>query len=60
MIGQLRIVELREKAKAKLGAAFSLKEFHNVVLGVGNVPLAVLAQEVDTWVASKSRDGTKR
>lgn len=52
MIGQLRIVELREKAKAKLGPAFSLKEFHNVVLGVGNVPLAVLAQEVETWAAT--------
>jgi uncharacterized protein (DUF885 family) len=55
LIGQLRIVELREKAKAKLGPAFSIKEFHNVVLGVGRVPLAVLADEVDTWVATKAR-----
>lgn len=49
MIGQLRIVELREAARAKLGAKFSLKDFHNVVLRCGNVPLDVLAQEVDAW-----------
>jgi uncharacterized protein (DUF885 family) len=49
MIGQLRIMELREKARAALGPKFSIKEFHNVVLRVGSVPLAVLAQDVDAW-----------
>ena len=53
MIGQLRILELREQAKAALGAKFSIKEFHNVVLRGGTLPLAVLAQEVDAWVAAK-------
>jgi hypothetical protein len=44
MIGQLRILEQREKAKAALGAKFSIKEFHNVVLRCGSMPLNVLAQ----------------
>lgn len=55
MIGQLRIVELREQAKRTLGKKFSLKEFHNVVLKGGNVPLDVLADEVEAWVAEKGR-----
>jgi uncharacterized protein (DUF885 family) len=51
MIGQLRILELREKAKAELGAKFSIKEFHNLVLGGGSMPLEVLSQETDRWIA---------
>lgn len=57
MIGQLRILELREKAKAALGAKFSIKEFHNVVLRGGSMPLSVLAQEVDAWVTAKKAGG---
>ena len=53
MIGQLRILELREQAKAALGAKCSIKEFHNVVLRGGSLPLDVLAQEVDAWVAAR-------
>lgn len=53
MIGQLRIVELREKARSALGGKFSIKGFHNVVLSTGSVPLDVLAQEVDAWVAAQ-------
>ena len=43
MIGQLRIVELREKARAARAPKFSLREFHDVVLGAGAVPLHLLA-----------------
>ena len=57
MIGQLRILELREKAKAALGAKFSIKEFHNVVLRGGSMPLSVLAQEVDAWVTARKAGG---
>lgn len=57
MIGQLRILALREQAKAALGAKFSIKEFHDVVLRGGSVPLDVLAQEVDAWVAARKGGG---
>ena len=52
MVGQLRILDLREQAKAALGAKFSIKEFHNVVLRGGSLPLDVLAQEIDAWMAA--------
>ena len=52
MIGQLRILELRDRARQALGAKFSLREFHNVVLGTGTVPLAILEREVDRYVTS--------
>jgi uncharacterized protein (DUF885 family) len=52
-IGQLKILALRAKAQQALGAKFSIKEFHNLVLQTGNVPLAVLEQVVDGWVAGK-------
>jgi uncharacterized protein (DUF885 family) len=52
-IGQLKILDLRAKARATLGAKFSIKEFHNVVLQSGNMPLAVLEQVIDAWVAAK-------
>jgi uncharacterized protein (DUF885 family) len=53
MIGQLKIIELREKAKRALGDKFSLKEYHNVVLETGNVPLEILERQVDAYIKSK-------
>jgi uncharacterized protein (DUF885 family) len=50
-IGMLKILELRRKAERELGAKFSLKEFHNVVLKTGSVPLDVLVGVVDAWIA---------
>jgi uncharacterized protein (DUF885 family) len=46
MLGELKIIELRENAKRRLGDRFSLKEFHNVVLGAGTLPLDLLDQYV--------------
>ncbi len=52
-IGMLKILELRNKAKTKLGDAFDIREFHDVVLKNGAVPLNVLARYVDDYIANK-------
>jgi uncharacterized protein (DUF885 family) len=52
MLGQLRILEFRERARTALGARFSLNAFHDLVLGNGSLPLDVLADVVDEWVAA--------
>lgn len=54
MIGKLKIMELREAAKATLGDNFSYAQFHDVVLKDGPVPLSVLEEKVHQWVESKS------
>ena len=50
--GQLKIIELRERAKSKLGAKFDIRKFHDEVLGSGGLPLDVLEQRVDAWIAA--------
>jgi uncharacterized protein (DUF885 family) len=50
MIGQLRILELRERAQQQLGSRFSLRDFHSVVLDTGTVPLTVLEGEIDRYI----------
>lgn len=52
-VGMLKILELREAAKVKLGDKFDIRQFHDVVLKNGAVPLNVLENFVDEWVASK-------
>jgi len=53
MIGQLKIAELRKKAETALGDRFDIRDFHEVVLANGAVPLNVLSEEVDRYIASK-------
>ena len=53
MIGMLRILQLREKARAALGGKFTLPAFHDVVLQTGSVPLDVLAEVIDLWIAAQ-------
>lgn len=52
-IGQLKIRELRAKAKKELGDKFDIKEFHNQVLETGCIPLALLENKIDKWIASQ-------
>ena len=52
-IGQLKILEIRAKAKQALGSQFDIRKFHNVVLQTGNVSLAVLERVIDDWIASQ-------
>ncbi|WP_253772415.1 DUF885 domain-containing protein [Goodfellowiella coeruleoviolacea] len=52
MVGRLEIQRLRGQAEAELGSAFDLRDFHDVVLGGGPLPLSVLADVVRDWVAT--------
>ena len=53
MVGMIKLLELRELAKTELGERFDIREFHNVVLKNGAVPLDVLEQLVKDYIASK-------
>jgi uncharacterized protein (DUF885 family) len=50
-MGQLKILELRDRARTALGPKFDLKAFHDVVLDSGALPLDVLEKQVDAWIA---------
>jgi len=49
-IGMMKILELRERARNKLGNQFELKEFHNVVLKNGAVPLDILDEIIEDYI----------
>ncbi|WP_436517685.1 DUF885 domain-containing protein [Ekhidna sp. To15] len=52
-VGQLKILELRKQAKDALGDKFDIREYHNIVLESGCVPLTVLERKIENWMASK-------
>ena len=49
-IGQLKITELREKARRELGDRFDLRGFHDEVLGAGPLPMDLLTERIDSWI----------
>ena len=52
-IGMIKILELRENARARLGDAFDIRDFHDVVLKDGPVPLQILEENVEAWVSAQ-------
>ncbi len=54
-IGEMKIVALREKARAALGGRFDIRRFHDAILLAGPLPLSLLEQRVDRWIAAETR-----
>lgn len=50
MIGKLKIMELRDRARTRLGPRFTYGDFHDVILRAGPVPLTILEERVDNWL----------
>jgi uncharacterized protein (DUF885 family) len=52
-IGQMKIAELRERAKQELGSRFDIRRFHDQVLDAGALPLDILETRIDAWIAAE-------
>jgi uncharacterized protein (DUF885 family) len=52
MVGRLKISELRDRAQKQLGAKYDVRQFHDLVLESGPVPLDILEERVDAWIAA--------
>jgi uncharacterized protein (DUF885 family) len=52
-IGEITIRELRARAEQRLGSRFDLRAFHDAVLALGSVPLGLLEEQVDAWIAAR-------
>jgi len=52
-VGSLKILEMRQRAREELGDGFDIKEFHNTILGNGILPIGVLEDVLDDWIAEE-------
>ncbi len=55
MVGQLKIAELRKRAETQLGARFDIRDFHEAVLSQGALPLDILEEQVDRYIAANRK-----
>lgn len=55
-LGELKIIELRERAEDALGADFDIREYHRAVLENGAVPLSILEEQIDRWIEEQQAD----
>lgn len=58
-IGQLKILELRERSKRELGDRFDIRQFHDEILGAGSLPMDVLETRINNWIAAKKQSKTE-
>lgn len=54
-VGMMKILELRARAEAALGNAYDIRDFHDVVIGKGAMPLPILEAQVDAYIATKRK-----
>jgi uncharacterized protein (DUF885 family) len=57
-VGQLTILQLRDRAQKALGAKFDLRAFHDQVVDAGALPLDVLSERIDAWIATQTSAAT--
>ncbi|MEM9843073.1 MAG: DUF885 family protein [Pseudomonadota bacterium] len=55
-VGELKLLDLRARAKTRLGEAFDIRDFHDVVLGAEAVPLDALDRRIEAWIAAREAD----
>lgn len=60
MVGQMKILELRDRARQQLGPRFDIRAFHDEVLGAGALPLDVLEARIDRWIAAAKGGAASR
>lgn len=53
-MGMLKILELRERAREAMGDDFDIKAFHDIILGKGSMPMVVVEQRIDDWIAANA------
>jgi uncharacterized protein (DUF885 family) len=57
-IGQLKFLALRDEATRELGAAFDLRSFHDALLANGSLPLPILDQQIQAWIATQKKQAS--